>query len=195
MAKLVAQLPQAPLDAVETADLIHMIEEEKVARDVYSTLFEEWGHWIFDHIALSEQQHVDAVTALLERYDIPLPVSMALPGVYDSVEMQELYAALVEQGRVSLIDALYVGATIEDMDILDLRECIELTDNPDIETVYENLMRGSRNHLRSFVDQLTLYDIVYTAQYLTQEEVDAIVASEHETGLITTPGNNGQGNN
>jgi len=170
---LIDSLPMEYLDEEEILDLLHMYEEEKVARDVYSTLFGVWGHWVFEHIAMSEQKHMDAVGALLARYEIALPENATIPNLFESTEMQNLYDALVEQ------------ATIEDLDIYDLQEYINLTDNEDIQTVYQNLLRGSRNHMRSFIYQLTLNDITYTPQYLTQEEFDNIISTERERGLIS----------
>lgn len=185
---LIDQLPLEYLDEGEKLELLYMFEEEKVARDVYSDLFDVWGHWVFENIANSEQKHMDAIAALFARYGLTLPESADTPRVYDSVDMQELYNTLVAQGTLSLGEALQVGATIEDLDIFDLQEYVELTDNLDIQTVYENLMRGSRNHLRSFVYQLTLNDLEYTAQYLTQEEIDEILAADRERGLAVSNG-------
>ncbi len=73
-----------------------------------------------------------------------------------------------------------MGATIEDMDIFDLQNFLELTDKADITRVFENLMKGSRNHLRAFVGQMELLGETYLAQYLTQDEIDAIVNSPRE---------------
>ena len=39
--------------------------------------------------------------------------------------------------------------TIEEIDILDLEERIAQTDKAEIQLVYENLAKGSRNHLRA----------------------------------------------
>ena len=182
---LIDSLPFEYLDEEEILALLHMYEEEKVARDVYSTLFGIWGHWVFEHIAMSEQKHMDAVGDLLARYEIALPENAVISNVFESAEMQNLYNVLVEQGRMSLVDTLLVGATIEDLDIYDLQEYVELTDNEDIQTVYQNLLRGSRNHMRSFIYQLTLNDITYTPQYLTQEEFGDIISTERERGLIS----------
>ena len=51
----------------------------------------------------------------------------------------------------------------------------ELEGNEDIAIVYENLMKGSRNHLRSFVNNLDNQGVVYQPQYLTPEEYDAVI--------------------
>ena len=60
---------------------------------------------------------------------------------------------LSPQGSLSLADALYVGATIEEVDIADLQESIATSRHADITAVYNNLLRGSGNHLRAFVGQ------------------------------------------
>jgi len=43
-------------------------------------------------------------------------------------------------------------------------------------------MKGSRNHLRSFVDELEAQGATYVPQYLGQEAYDAIVTSPVERG-------------
>jgi len=76
-----------------------------------------------------------------------------------------------------------VGAAIEEIDLLDLKTRITQTDKADIKQVYDNLMRGSRNHLRSFVAQLeSQTGQVYKPQHLTQTEYDAIINSSIESG-------------
>jgi hypothetical protein len=65
-----------------------------------------------------------------------------------------LYDQLVAGGSVSLVEALKVGAAIEEIDIIDLQAALALVDNRDIRLVYENLLSGSRNHLQAFVRAL-----------------------------------------
>ena len=168
-------------------DLVHLREEEKLARDVYLYLYTQWDQWIFSNIAKSEQQHMDAVKDLLDRYDIEDPVDIDIQGHFEDQELQDLYDDLIAAGMESMEAALHVGATIEDLDIFDIYEMmLNATDLDDVYSVYENLSKGSRNHLRSFVGQLVLFDegYVYEAQYLSQEEVDEIIASPMETGSL-----------
>lgn len=166
-------------------DLIQLREEEKLARDVYLYLYTQWDQWIFSNIAKSEQQHMDAVKGLLDRYDIDDPVDPDIQGHFEDQVLQDLYDDLIAAGSVSREDALHVGATIEDLDIFDIYEMIDhATSIEDVTSVYENLSKGSRNHLRSFVGQLVLFDETYEAQYLEQEEVDEILNSPMETGNL-----------
>ncbi len=172
----------ATLDADEIADLLYMREEEKLARDVYRTLYDLWALPVFDNISESEQVHTTSVEDMLEKYDVPDPVADDSTGVFVNQDLANLYQALITEGGMSSLQALYVGAAIEELDMLDLQHAIDTTDNDDIRQLYENLMSGSRNHLRAFVGQIEDLGIVYEAQYLTQEEVDSIVDSPVERG-------------
>ena len=128
--------------------------EEKLARDVYLTLGKTYNQKTFVKIPESEQRHMDAVKVLLDKYEIADPVADNEIGSFTNVDFTKLYDDLVEKGQTSFKDAMLVGKEIEEMDIKDLVERIEQTDNPDIKSVYENLKRGSENHLRAFTKHL-----------------------------------------
>jgi hypothetical protein len=177
-----SSLETSTLDATETANLVYMREEEKLARDVYITFFESWSLPVFDNIAASEQTHTSTVEDMLEKYRVTDPVADDSVGVFVDPKLASLYTTLVAQGSASSLAALYVGAAIEEIDMIDLQAAIDVSDNADIRQLYENLMSGSRNHLRAYVGQIEDLGIVYEAQYLTQEEVDAIVDSPLERG-------------
>jgi len=186
---MVSQLPYQDLSQEEEQGLLKMREEEKLARDVYTYLFETWQDSVFSRISEAEQRHMDAVGALISKYGLIDPVEGLAPGQFNSSEMQDLYNALTQKGAESNEAALQVGATIEDLDIKDLNDLLETTDNDDIKTVYQNLVKGSRNHLRAFGSRLAALGISYTAQFLTQEEVDAIINSPRERGRVDKDGN------
>ncbi|MDY0331040.1 MAG: DUF2202 domain-containing protein [Thiomonas sp.] len=177
-------IPPATLSESEAAALVFMREEEKLARDVYQLLYTQWGQRVFSNIAASEQQHMDAVALLLARYNLPDPAANAATGVFTDPTLQQMFNTLMAQGQTSLIGALTVGATIEDVDIMDLEQRIAATDNADIALVFGELMKGSRNHMRAFISQLTAAGVTYTPQYISQAEFDAIVSSPTETGSI-----------
>jgi hypothetical protein len=160
-----------------------MREEEKLARDVYTVLEEKWGMKIFSNIASSEQTHTNAVKTLLDRYGLEDPVKNDSIGAFTSDKISLLYKQLTERGEKSLLDALIVGATIEDLDINDLNKLISETNNLDIVNVYENLNRGSRNHMRAFTKQINRNGDNYTPQYITKSEYDNIIGSGQEKGM------------
>lgn len=167
--------PQAPvLSQAEIDDLMFMREEEKLAHDVYVTLYGAWGQRVFDNISQAEQSHTDAVLGLLQTYGIDDP---ALDfGIFANADLQALYDTLIAQGSESMLASLYVGALIEEVDMEDIVAAMERTDKADILTVYGNLLAGSENHLNAFVRNIEgITGETYVAQYLTQEEVDAIL--------------------
>jgi hypothetical protein len=141
------------LTEAEVSSLLYMREEEKLAHDVYMALYNQWQLQIFQNIASSEQMHMDSVKSLLDRYGLQDPAS-GTAGVFTDQTLQELYNSLVTQGSRSLAEALKVGAAIEEIDILDLEQSIAQASQPDIALVYQNLLNGSQNHLRSFVSTL-----------------------------------------
>ena len=144
----------APLSDYEKQALLFMREEEKLARDVYTTLYAKWGVVEFDNIAESESRHMASVARLLDRYGLADPVAVDSPGVFANDELQAAYDQLVAQGSKSLEDALQVGVSIEELDIADLEELIAQADHPDISRVMQNLLRGSQNHLTAFTSLL-----------------------------------------
>ncbi len=169
------------LNSDETAMLQFMKEEEKLARDVYYALNDIWNARVFNNISKSEERHIEAVMGLVEYYNLG-STEVKTPGEYESEEFKALYEQLVKQGSQSIIEAMKVGALIEELDIKDLQEKLEATDNENITLVFNNLLRGSRNHLRAFNRQLVKYGIDYTPQYISQEEYDRIIHGELETG-------------
>jgi hypothetical protein len=178
-----AAIAVGTLTETESADLAYMREEEKLAHDVYIALYEKWGLSVFQNIAASEQTHTDAVKRLLDRYGLEDPAAGNSEGEFTSQTLQNLYDQLIEQGSLSIADALKVGAAIEEIDILDLEERIAQTDKADITRVYTNLLNGSQNHLRAFVSTLkTQTGETYAPQYLSQAAYDAIVGSSLENG-------------
>ncbi len=181
------QINTSGLSDAEINSLVFMREEEKLARDVYITLYDLWGLQIFQNIANSEQTHKDAVANLLEKFDIPDPANTSPMGAFDNPDLQSLYDELSEMGAQSLANALKVGAAIEEIDIMDLQEYMEVVEEQAIRRVYENLLKGSENHLRAFTSTLEKQTgEIYQPHYMTEDAYDEIV-----TGAI---GRKGQSN-
>ncbi|HAP76168.1 MAG TPA: ferritin [Acidimicrobiaceae bacterium] len=172
--------PVAELTDEEIAALVWMREEEKLAHDVYSALGAIYDVQVFDNIAAAEQTHTEAVLALLARYGIADPAEGLGVGEFTDPTLQALYDQLVAVGSASMDAAFRVGAEIEELDIVDLQD--RATTTPDIQFVFGNLERGSRNHLRAFTKQLERSGETYVPTHLGQAEYDAIVAGGMEQG-------------
>jgi len=158
----------------DESTLLWMREEEKLARDVYLAMDDLWNKRIFRNIASSEQQHMDTLLKQINSFNLD---DTALPeaGIFYLDELQTLYGDLVEKGQDSYVDALEVGATIEDLDIDDLMKAIAATDNLSLKMTYQSLLEGSKNHLRSFIGLLEQQGVNYEPQYISQELFDAII--------------------
>lgn len=155
----VAQVSAAALSTTDETSLTLMREEEKLARDVYISLYKMWRLPVFDNISKSEQTHMDAILTLLKRYDIADPA--LTEGYFTNGDLQLLYNELIAKGELSLIDALEVGVIIEEKDIIDLKAEIAITKLNDIKRVYSNLMNGSLNHQNAFISNLEKLGVVY----------------------------------
>ena len=167
-------VPVPVLTEAEAHDLLFMREEEKLARDVYITLYNEWNARVFNNISQSEQKHMDALLGLLNKYGLEDPVLGF--GKFADEELQELFDALVATGLESKLDAMMVGALIEEVDIEDIVLAMDRTGKADILSIYGNLVAGSENHLNAFVKNIeAITGETYVSQWISQEEVDAIL--------------------
>ena len=166
----------------EIDGLLLMREEEKLARDMYLNLYDIWELEIFKNIANSEESHTNAVKRLLDKYGIEDPMNVDEFGIFVDQELQELFDSLVQEGSKSLLDALLVGATVEDLDIYDLQQLKEMTDKKDLIRVYNNLEKGSRNHMRSFMKLIEEQGGEYQAQFISDAELELILSTEMEKG-------------
>ena len=155
----------------EVAGVLFMREEEKLARDVYFIMAETWGQNIFAKIASSESAHMDAVLTLIVAAGQEDPAEDMAPGEFKNEDLQILYDELISRGSQSLEQALLVGGAIEEIDILDLQEFLAKTDDPEIRQVYQNLLKGSINHLNSFVRSYQRQTgEVYQPQFLSPDQ-------------------------
>lgn len=176
-----ASLTPGALSAEEQADLRYLHEEEKLARDVYLHAAARYGSGPFANIASSEQRHLDAVGALIAAVGVDEPGFDPAQGVFHDPSLAALYASLTQQADVSFGEALRVGATIEDLDLVDLAGKATRSDDETLLTVYASLQCGSRNHLRSFAGQLQSAGVSWEPSWLTEAEVAAILGGGQES--------------
>jgi hypothetical protein len=166
------------ITASDKSALIFMLEEEKLARDTYAYLDGLWSVNQFANIKNSEQTHMNAVENLLIQYNLDYTI---LPiGEFANQDLQNLYNQFLIDGAVNTANAFQIGATIEDLDIVDLQSNLDATTNSAIISVFEMLQCGSRNHLRSFISTIELSGSTYVPQFLTQEEFNLIINSNNE---------------
>ncbi|NCU40822.1 DUF2202 domain-containing protein [Candidatus Saccharibacteria bacterium] len=147
---------QASNNQTTAEELAYIIEEEKLAYDVYQAMYDRWGSRIFNNIKNSETTHQNMVLAVMESRGLADPRKDEL-GKFTNQDLQKLYDTLVAQGNQSQVEAYKVGVIIEETDIADLKKILSNLDTKDgdVKAVLENLLSGSENHLRAFNRQVS----------------------------------------
>ena len=144
-----ATAPTRPT-AAQKLQLQYLVEEEKLARDVYAYLAANVTSQKFSNITKSEQTHMDNISALLKKYNFFNPTLTRAPGVFRDAELQKLYNDLIAKGSVSVLAAMQVGVAIEELDIADLKKMMVTPAPADVKLAYDLLLKGSCNHLAAF---------------------------------------------
>jgi hypothetical protein len=147
---LPAQAATPTVSATVKAQLLYLVEEEKLAHDVYAALDAVSISPKFKNISGAEQTHMDYISALLVTYGIKNPTIGKKPGEFTNKSLSALYKTLVTKGKKSSIDALQVGILIEEKDLADLATLSKSITQTDIKTAVAFLKKGSENHLRAF---------------------------------------------
>ena len=163
------ELTQAEIDG-----LMEMREEEKLAQDVYLYFYDLYKTPVFRNISKSEAAHTKAVLWLINGYGLEDPLQEGL-GNFTNPAFTELYNQLTEKGSESLIEALKVGAFIEEYDINDLLHLLEINESDNIARVYGNLLRGSEFHLKAYTNLLKLNDYTYSPTIISDELYEEIL--------------------
>jgi len=167
--------PKQDVSSSEEKELLYMREEEKMAHDIYSLMYDKWGLRPFYNITGAEERHMSAVKSMIDKYALTDPVKDIKVGAFTNMEIKKLYTGLLEQGNKSAIDALKAGAEVEEVDIKDLMQAIKDTDNKDIKFVYNNLLNASGNHLRAFMRNIERRGETYIPKHLDKKTFDEIL--------------------
>ena len=167
-----ASLPGS-LTSREKDGLIFIWEEEKAARDIYSSLYEKNNLTIFLDLTRSEESHMDQAKAVIDKYGLVLPADV--PGVFENQTLQDIHDRLLAEGLESDEQALKVAAEFEEISIMDLEAELAAAENEDVRTMYQGLLAGSRKHLRSYVADLKEQGIEYEPRHLLRSEFEETV--------------------
>ncbi len=149
-------------DAVEGATLTrkirkqlkYLVEEEKLAGDIYDLAQSLYGDRVFANISRAEDNHADQVRLLLDRYDVNDPSATREAGEFRDRDLQRLYDRLAARVVKSREKAVKAAILIEKTDIADLKQLLRNDLPADAEQVAENLLAGSQRHLVAFRRQL-----------------------------------------
>jgi hypothetical protein len=146
-----ATVPGATITKDVAEQLAFMVEEEKLAHDVYAlAMGAHPDARVFANINRSESTHMSEVQVLLDRYSVKDPTKGNEPGEFEDESLQALYNELAERVDDSREAAAQVGVDIEVKDIADLKEAMTLDAPADVTAVLGNLLAGSERHLAAF---------------------------------------------
>jgi hypothetical protein len=139
---------------VDTSTLAEMltfiVQEEKLAHDLYVQLASTSGAQQFANIVNSESTHISLVQGLLVSYNIVDPTVGLAEGEFLDQDLQALHDSLLASGSVDRAGAIAAGIAVEEKDIADI-EVMLASDLPsDVASVLERLLSGSQNHLAAF---------------------------------------------
>ena len=139
---------------VDTSTLAEMltfiVQEEKLAHDLYVQLASTSGAQQFANIVNSESTHISLVQGLLTTYNIVDPTVGLAEGEFVNQDLQALYDTLLASGSVDRAGAIAAGIAVEEKDIADIEVMLASELPSDVASVLERLLSGSQNHLAAF---------------------------------------------
>ena len=94
--------PKQDVSTSEEKELLYMREEEKMAHDIYSLMYDKWGSRPFYNITSAEERHMAAIKTIINKYALTDPVKDTKIGVFTNAEINKLYTDLIEQGNKSI---------------------------------------------------------------------------------------------
>ncbi|MGB8021750.1 MAG: DUF2202 domain-containing protein [Candidatus Nanopelagicales bacterium] len=145
-----AAVPGATISTQVAKELAYMVQEEKLARDVYALAKSRYSDRVFTNINRAETNHMAELRVLLDRYDVKDPTAGVAAGKFADKDLQALYDKLAAQVKKSRDEAVKAGITVETTDIADLKDALKLKAPSDVTTVLKNLLAGSQRHLAAF---------------------------------------------
>jgi len=140
------------LTTLQKEKMKFMVQEEKMARDVYLVMAKKYtSKKIFSNIASAEQKHIEAVFAVGKRSGVNFGNMSNQIGVFTDARIAAMYTELIKRGSVSQAEAINVGISIEKIDISDLlAEQKEFKTSPEVSKLIVNLVKASQQHLSAF---------------------------------------------
>jgi hypothetical protein len=184
---MVFNFPSQELGQAEKEGLFQLLGQEKLLGDVYAKLYEKWQQPEFKSLPSGENRHAGGVLALLKKYQLTDPNADKAAGVFADATLMQQYQELVTKGSTSLVEAMTVLASLEEQDAVALEKAIAATDNFDVQFVYRQLAKGSRNHLRDLVGLLRGKGATYQPVSYGATEFQQILDTPKEKYLYDDP--------
>lgn len=141
------QVATGALTTAQRTELARLAEEEKLNHDLYTAFAKAYGLPVFEHLAVAEANHLQALRILMDRYGVADPTAGKAAGVFASATMQAAYDRLLAQGKTGQQAALGVAQAVEKNAIARYGDALGGLNAPAAERVYSNLRAAETRHL------------------------------------------------
>lgn len=186
MRKYIDDIPKQDLSVHEAVSVLYIHDKELLSYRINYMMSEYWSLTNFGYRVASEENHLNLIHLLMERYKISDFVTHAENDRFLDPLLNEHAVLLTVYGSQSLVDGLIAVASIEENTILEIELLMQhITENEDIELVFKHLSLASRNHLRSFVNAMSILEHSYEPAYMSEQQFQSIISSPMEFRLGT----------
>ena len=169
-----------------------IVEEEKLAIDLHTRLYEKWGDSLFQDYAALRTSQLDLIRkSVAIPYGILLPETLDTPAFYTNQTLAHLYAQLTEAGFGSREGAFQAGAMIEEKWLFDVENAYQVELNEAFRAFYKEIAAESEKQFCAYLAQLKGLGVLYQAQFFSQERLQQMTNTQSNTGL----GGQNKGNN
>ncbi|MFB6226179.1 MAG: DUF2202 domain-containing protein [Candidatus Paceibacteria bacterium] len=173
---------QKPLGEEVEMDLIYLIEEEKVARDLSYKFSQKYDEKIFTEVYKAENTHLKAVQRFIRNYKLDDPTSKNGVGEFKNPQLQKIYDEKLSSGKENKNKAYQSLLWVLEKNINDININKDSTDKDDILFVYNNLIRSSKNHIRAIDSLLSKEGGSYSPEHLSKAKYESIISSDIDSG-------------
>lgn len=168
--------------------VLYLLEQEKLAHDVYRSLDTMWVTDIFNRVANEEYQHVGKLSAVAAEFMINVPnhFNEYPMGQFIDTKLRRLYGELMAAANFSLEDAYRACAALEERKMYDLKVALK-EPNFELENLtYKALLLGSEDNFKVFVRALNELNAAYTPVLLSPAEYETLTKNilSNDTWLL-----------
>ena len=143
------------LSNFEKQGLVSLLETQKMHRDVYTWINDQFPSAVFTSLAESDGKYMELLSVKLDKYGIQNPTLDKLPGEFESHEVQNQYNEFV---RLSFGDlkAMIENARVMEESMISLvrDQQLNLSGNDDLRQIYGDLIQESISQLNTLNDNM-----------------------------------------
>jgi hypothetical protein len=172
---------QTWIDFYAAFQVVWMHDQERLAMDLNQAFYDEWGDPVFASLAASKPRCMEKLMNLIDWYDIEFfGVVTNEPRVYTDERHAEAFVDLFARGMESPQAAFLAAAYVEEWNILEYKATTSVEPPGEglqlVDEAYRDLLGLAYFNFAKLASQVD----DYSAQLLSQADVDAILATDWE---------------